>query len=168
LLEAQSDYEASFPESLIDYKWNKETQKSAGSLVLHDFLMTSYNHGRTKKREVLLFQHKLLFLRNKGSLKMVVWDISLRKDVLQIAYSPKDLLQLADDDAGSLTVYWKTKMDGEPRVSGVHIYFEESWCLGLWAAFLALDPKPPPEVSAGVLTEMQDRNRIQVLTMRIL
>lgn len=150
LLEHQSDYLASFAETLIDYNWSQETQRSAGSLVLHDILITSYNHGRMKEREVVLFQNRLLFLRKKDNLKMVIWDISLWKDVILIAYNPRCHLRRANKDAGYLTVYWKTEVAGQPRVSGVNMYFDEQPSLELWAAFLSLDPRPP-KVSASVL-----------------
>lgn len=150
LLEHQSDYQASFAETLIDYNWSQETQRSAGRLVLHDILLTSYNHGRKKEREVLLFQNRLLFLRKKDDLKVVIWDISLSKDVILIAYNPKCQLRRANKDAGYLTVYWKIELAGQPRVSGVNMYFEELSSLELWAAFLSLDPRPP-KVSTSVL-----------------
>ncbi len=162
----QSGYQATFAERLIDYKWDQETQRSAGSLVLHDTLMTSHNHGRIKEREVLLFQNRLLFLRNKDHLKMVVWNISLWEDIILVAYDPKGILRREIKDTGSLTVYWKTEVAGKPRVSGVKIYFKELSSLELWAAFLALDPKPP-EVSTTVLywvlKKVQDRDRLQCL-----
>jgi hypothetical protein len=150
LLEHQSEYQACFAATLIDYNWSQETERSAGSLVLRDILITSYNHGRMKEREVLLFQNRLLFLRKKDNLKMVIWDISLLKDVILIAYNPRCHLQRATKDAGYLTVYWKTEVAGRPRVSGVNLYFEELSSLELWAAFLSLDPRPP-KVSASVL-----------------
>ena len=144
LLEHESGYQANFTKSLIDYTWGQETESSAGRLVLHETLLTSYNHGRTKERELLLFQNRLLILRNKRGFKMVIWDISLWKDVILIAYNPRNLLQRASKDPGSLTVYWKTEIAGKPRLSGVTIYFEELSSLALWAAFLALDPKVSP------------------------
>lgn len=141
LIESQSECQASFAETLIDYNWTQETQRSAGRLVLHGILMTSYNHGRLKEREVLLFQNSLLFLRKKDGLKMVIWDISLWKDVILVAYNPKCHLRRATQDIGYLTVYWKTEIAGIPRVSGVNIYFKELSSLELWAAFLSLDPR---------------------------
>ncbi|KAH7355456.1 hypothetical protein BKA65DRAFT_535671 [Rhexocercosporidium sp. MPI-PUGE-AT-0058] len=149
LLEIESHYQATFPESLLDYTWDKEAQGSAGRLVLHKTLLTSHDNGRPKEREVLLFQHKLLFLRNKGDFKMVIWDISLWKDVILIAYNPIGRLRRAKDtsmESGSLTVYWKMEMAGKPRVSAVQLYFDDPWSLQLWAAFLALDPEMPEQI----------------------
>jgi hypothetical protein len=163
----QSGYQASFSERLIDYNWDQETQNSAGSLVLHDTLMTSHNQSRTKEREVLLFQKRLLFVRNKNDFKMVIWDISLRKDVILIAYNPKSLLRRANKDVGSLTVYWRTEVAGQPRVSGVEIFFDNFSSLELWAAFLALDPKLSDVSALIFIMESEGSARQKQITILI-
>jgi hypothetical protein len=95
----------SVPDKLIAKHGSEDILVSDGKFMLRDVLMTSYNHGRTKRRELLLFQDRLVFLRKKDDISIVLWDLSLRDDVILVTYLPNEFLRRTDTDARVLCLY---------------------------------------------------------------
>lgn len=169
LQKSQSSYQDSLRERLPDHNWNKVGQSSARNLLLHEISMTSHNRGRIKEREVLLFQNRILFLRRKGAIEVVIWDISLSKDLILVAYNPNDPSMRASLDAGALTVYWKTELAGQHRISEVKVFFEDMKMQLLWRAFLALhSPMKEVGVPAIILSSSTIISHFIILTISII
>lgn len=103
---------------------------SAGEVLLNDDLWIACEYGRPKKLTAILFETRLVILRNKTSQSHVQYDIPVEY-LLQVTH------RNGEPGSAVLTVFWDAEPDGPHEVAGAELFFDDTDKMMLWAGYLA-------------------------------
>lgn len=104
----------------------------SGTVLLQAELLVSCGHGRRKKCDVILFDHRLVFYRRATDCAIVQCDIPFQC-LLLVVHRIEDLNHSEEMGSGVLTIYWDAELDGPHEISGVEIFFDNVATLRSWA-----------------------------------
>jgi hypothetical protein len=119
--------------SIFKGHYTKQDEVDAGRFILRDKQLVSIGYGRRKERPIFLFEHWLVFCREKGHHQIGVQMVPL-KNILLVFYRRQSM-------GAVLTVYWNqgtSESSERQNISGAEIYFVDMDALTIWAAFLSL------------------------------
>jgi len=119
------------PDSLSPELFRSVNDKaSAGEVLLSDDLWIACEYGRPKKLTAVLFETRLVILRNKTSQSHVQYDIPVEY-LLQVTH------RNGEPGSAVLTVFWDAEPDGPHEVAGAELFFDDTDKMMLWAGYLA-------------------------------